>query len=806
MVDVGSVVAGYRLVELLGTGPFGRSYRAEDARGSVVAIKLLKPGFLARMHVPSAFGRLAASISVHAQLAHPYLARTYFPVEDHVQQAYGQLSELLPGVPFVDAVGGGPADLQGRDPRALASLLTCFEQLGDVLIWIHGQGMVHGNLKPSNVMLIPLQGEYHVKLLDLSWSAIGVAAVPKGPTSFVSPEQYAGAVPTPQSDQWAMGTMLERALTRGQHPLSLGVLPAALVHAVQRATRESPAERFSTMMECVESIREIRLDLLRGAGADIPPSHGAATVPAGTVPRDLAQRATVTASHRATLPLDPVHRPTLQRPGPASDLRAEAQSFGPDAPPPSVQESPEPEPSAEPNGGVPSAEPILSDDLEAPRAAESSPSHVRPDESDPGRTDEEDRGRGPLRRHAVGNVLDLPAPEEARAAASESSPGGPDDPSPPESRRLPPFPAAPAELDRPGLSGSSSSPLESAKAEGSPESGASPSADTEARTDKEAHAPSETPQPNAPPHDEDARAGLSPDPAPAEAQAPELASAAEVAKPPRVAFLAAIAALIVLFIGLGFGVREVGRTPTGATWLEELKRGGWSGLMAVWTRTATSTPSKQTAPPAEGVHAPPPVPTPSTVPGSDDAIEAKDEAGAPPPGEPSAPSDPLERTPTDPVDRSVRPGQTRASGGRTGILAREGPSSRAPLEADPDARECASGDPRACLRLGRVRRVAGEEDAAIEAYVQGCSLGASVGCLRAAGILVRRSDGAARALELFVAGCEAGMAQGCYRASRLAGRRRARLLEERACALGREESCVSDPVPTATTSATTSGS
>lgn len=286
-MEAGAVVAGYRLVDALGSGPFGRVFRAEDAQGAAVALKFLKQGFLTRMDGAGAFGRLSASLAVHAQVAHPYLARVFGPVQDPAQNAFGQISEYLPGIPLTQAQVS-PSALRGHDPLGLAGLITWYEQLGDVLAWLHEQGMVHGNLKPTNVLLMPLGREYHIKLLDLSWSAIGVAAVARGPTSYVSPEQYRGEVPTSQSDQWALATMLERTFTGGQRRLSLGVLPAALVQTIQRATRETPGERYGGMAELVAALREIRLDLQRAGGDEVAPHHGESTVREGSVPKDLA--------------------------------------------------------------------------------------------------------------------------------------------------------------------------------------------------------------------------------------------------------------------------------------------------------------------------------------------------------------------------------------------------------------------------------------------------------------------------------------------------------------------------------------
>lgn len=409
MVDVGSVVAGYRLAEALGGGPFGRVFEARGPGGDVAAVKLLRPDFLARMGSEAAYSRLSASISVHSRLAHPYLARVIRPIQDPAQGACGQVSERLTGQPLGPAVVR-PSALHNGDPQALATLITWFEQLGDVLAWLHEQGMVHGNLKPSNVMLVPLAGESHVKLLDLSWSAIGVAAARKGSESYVSPEQYAGQVPSAKSDQWALGTMLERIFTGGQHALSYGVLPAALVQLVQRATKESPDERFATTRELTTSLREIRVDLQSASGISPSSSHGVATMPAGAVPRDLTTPQARASTPQRPLGLsrgpDPFARPSLdalgvldrQEGGLGAALGSSAGMSAPQGPSDQVTKR------AFFRDGVPMEVPPS--DADSPswgqEATLGGPPFDGPGDSSP---DHQGLGRPALRRHAVGDVL-----------------------------------------------------------------------------------------------------------------------------------------------------------------------------------------------------------------------------------------------------------------------------------------------------------------------------------------------------------------------------------------------------------------
>ena len=116
--------------------------------------------------------------------------------------------------------------------------------------------VIHGNLKPTNLILLQGSKNTEVKLLDLAWSAIGVAVPPAGTPSFLAPEQLSGSPPTAASDQCSLIMMLQRYLTQGGRRLAQedGV-PPMLAQIVERATRESPQARFSSMLEVTEAVK-----------------------------------------------------------------------------------------------------------------------------------------------------------------------------------------------------------------------------------------------------------------------------------------------------------------------------------------------------------------------------------------------------------------------------------------------------------------------------------------------------------------------------------------------------------------------
>lgn len=166
-------------------------------------MKLLRPHVVGQPLGRQTFGRLVASIKAYAELAHPNLAtvRGTRALQDQDAGAYGLALELLDGQTLDRVQPGlfaGP-DARHLNPGGLGRLLGWFEQLARVMAWLHVRGVVHGNLKPTNVMLLPGAGDVQVKVLDLCWSAIGVARPPAGAETFLSPEQLDGVPPTATS-------------------------------------------------------------------------------------------------------------------------------------------------------------------------------------------------------------------------------------------------------------------------------------------------------------------------------------------------------------------------------------------------------------------------------------------------------------------------------------------------------------------------------------------------------------------------------------------------------------------------------
>ncbi|MCA9556095.1 MAG: protein kinase, partial [Myxococcales bacterium] len=256
----GDHLGSFELLRSLGEGPFGVVWLASDKNGTPAAVKVLKPAFVKRHAGQAAFNRLLASIRTHQQLRHEGLVGVYGPIEDPEQGALGMVTEYVEGRQM-SRVRLPERARHGHDPRALATLLRWFEDLADTMAWLHAHDVVHGNLKPTNLMLVRRVDGHQLKILDLPWSAIGLAAPPPGQITYLAPEQVQGGAPTHASDQWSLAMLLYRILTAGDEQAGLAGFPTSLVVALQRASRTAPRERFGDVAQLGAALRATRQEV-----------------------------------------------------------------------------------------------------------------------------------------------------------------------------------------------------------------------------------------------------------------------------------------------------------------------------------------------------------------------------------------------------------------------------------------------------------------------------------------------------------------------------------------------------------------
>jgi predicted Ser/Thr protein kinase len=253
----GDVFAGrYHVRRELGRGAYGVVYLARDAMTNRdVALKVLRPN---RISLSSNRWREAAALR---RLSTPGVARLLD--EGHVNDVPYVVMEHIQGEPFP-----GP-----RDPRPWAELRPRAVQLLKVLALVHGEGLVHGDLKPSNVMITP----QNLVLLDFGLATSATVSSyesgegSKGTPVYMAPELFNDDPASPQSDLFAVGTMIFEALTG--RPF---FRETSLLTWVRKLALDGPPRLKSVLPDVPDEAARLVDALLQVERGDRPRSAGAA--------------------------------------------------------------------------------------------------------------------------------------------------------------------------------------------------------------------------------------------------------------------------------------------------------------------------------------------------------------------------------------------------------------------------------------------------------------------------------------------------------------------------------------------------
>jgi WD40 repeat protein/DNA-binding SARP family transcriptional activator len=241
----GRSVRGYELREQVGGGDLGVVYRAyQPSVGREVAVKAIRPELV---NQPSFVRGFEAEAQVVAQLEHPH----FVPLYDYWRDPEGAylVMRWLRGGSLRQALDRGPWNLEPA-----SRLLS---QVAGALAYAHRQGVVHGKVKPTNVLL---DEEGNAYLTDFGIASRAADAVKGRPVTsspaYISPEELAGEPLTPHSDTYCLGLLTFELLTGQPPPLDgplppvcsiLPELPPALDEIVGRATASDPSERYESV-------------------------------------------------------------------------------------------------------------------------------------------------------------------------------------------------------------------------------------------------------------------------------------------------------------------------------------------------------------------------------------------------------------------------------------------------------------------------------------------------------------------------------------------------------------------------------
>lgn len=282
----GPTLGRYRLEGMLGYGGFGIVYRAHDpALRRPVAIKLLQVGHLHR----SQRDALLDEARDLARISHPHVVQILDVGRANDPEA-GQDEDFIVMELIEGSTLGAWLEQHGR---SIPQILELFRQAAQGLAHIHAAGLVHGDVKPAN-MLIDTQGR--VKLIDLGCAARPCEPTrrltPGGTPRYMAPEQHVDRPVSAAADQYAWALSLLEVLL-GHHPLGSapsagygeakrrGIVvpssasrawPPGLVDVLHRALHLDPLERFSSFEELLAALpraRARRRRRLAGLGAGL---------------------------------------------------------------------------------------------------------------------------------------------------------------------------------------------------------------------------------------------------------------------------------------------------------------------------------------------------------------------------------------------------------------------------------------------------------------------------------------------------------------------------------------------------------
>jgi len=212
------LVRRYRLASPLGKGGSGEVYRATDARlGREVAIKVFALGSASQSEIR----RYAAEARVLAGLSHPGLVALLDVGADTLRDAGPVaflVTELVDGRTLRDTLADGLLE-----PGLVADVGL---QLARALDHAHGAGVVHRDVKPSNVLVAPdraTSGGSDAPWLPVVLADFGIARttmpgtesepVSSGTAGYISPEQALGQPVGPAADVYSLGLVLLECLT-----------------------------------------------------------------------------------------------------------------------------------------------------------------------------------------------------------------------------------------------------------------------------------------------------------------------------------------------------------------------------------------------------------------------------------------------------------------------------------------------------------------------------------------------------------------------------------------------------------------
>jgi tetratricopeptide (TPR) repeat protein/predicted Ser/Thr protein kinase/TolB-like protein len=273
---IGQRIQHYQVTEKLGEGGMGVVYRAEDTRlHRPVALKFLHPAILAKSDDQQ---RLIHEARAAAALSHPNIC-TVYEINEHEGRTFIAM-QFVEGVTLRDRV------LSGRIETVDA--LRYLVQIADGLKQAHEKGIVHRDIKSSNIMITPSE---RAVIMDFGLARPAGSRrtddrfSSRGTSAYMSPEQARGESVDQRSDIWSLGVVLYEMLAgrlpfRGDYEQAVVYsilnerhrpigdfrpgLSASVAKILEKCLAKHPDERYQSLDELIDAARGALDDLTGG--------------------------------------------------------------------------------------------------------------------------------------------------------------------------------------------------------------------------------------------------------------------------------------------------------------------------------------------------------------------------------------------------------------------------------------------------------------------------------------------------------------------------------------------------------------
>lgn len=267
---IGTILKGYEFHAHIGSGGFGRVYRANQSSiGRDVAIKIIHSQFASQ---PDFIRRFEKEAHTVARLEHPGIT----PIHDYWRDPSGAYLVMR----FLR--GGNLREVLHRKRFALANAALLLDQIAAALHSAHRSGVVHHDVKPENILFDEDDNAYLCDFGIANNSSVPSAKsntdYTLGTLKYLSPEQLQNQKPSSLADIYSLGIVLFEVIA-GRYPFGEESTPEQLIRShlheplpsltelaphianpvnvvLQKATAKEPSQRYSDVLRFAEAFRE----------------------------------------------------------------------------------------------------------------------------------------------------------------------------------------------------------------------------------------------------------------------------------------------------------------------------------------------------------------------------------------------------------------------------------------------------------------------------------------------------------------------------------------------------------------------